>query len=853
MAGQRKTNKIEYVFQGNTLDLQQAIKKVNSLLASSTRELKSLQDGALTAVQTGQIKSARALVKSMNAALQNVSGLTEEQKKQITIAGKEALKQAESLDKQAKKQRDLSQQRAAKEQAAAKLAEQKAAANAQKLLLKEQEAEAKRVAEIERLTSVAGQENAKQHAAYLEDYANKLKHTLSNDAYSEIIGSVDDYRAALMRTDLTQEQLAEITQRLQTTYRNYAETLQAATRAQTAAARGVQSLSSFVRQAAVQVQTTVKSFSFWIQILSELARYIKQGMTDASAYIESLNFLNVTIGETNEKFREFLDLQQKAFALDPTELNETAATFYSFGNAIGWTSEQINVAASGLTMLAADLSSLRNTDLTEMTTALRSAIAGNTKPLMRFGIAVHDASVEEWLLSKGIDKSMNSMNEASQAFARYLFILDKTKTAQGDLARTIETPANQARILGNQLKLLFQNIGGFLLVVAAPAMRILNYVLQPINTMLSAFTALSTQSITGSVGEGTDALEDMADASDEAARGLASFDELNVLSDSSSADTTGVSEDLAAMLESYDNMAKVNNPFVDVAESIGDKLAPTLELARSLFEGFVNVVQSSAPLLTAVTTPINTAATAVSFLAQTLNNLLFGWQSSDAAMRAWSITGLTAISVLGALAVAHKAYAYAVSLGNGSLREGIKFLIEWIALQLKEQALALKNIALKIKDAIVTKAQALAQWWHNASLASKLMLVSAGLAVGVIAAAGIAAAVMTAQGDQAESEVQVPAMANGGVVQGATLAMVGEGRYPEAVVPLGNSSQFTTMKEDIASAVAARVGTGNIKVYVQIGAKDFENYTYKVVSEANRRNTGASLQKVSSIALGGKQ
>lgn len=47
----------------------------------------------------------------------------------------------------------------------------------------------------------------------------------------------------------------------------------------------------------------------------------------------------------------------------------------------------------------------------------------------------------------------------------------------------------------------------------------------------------------------------------------------------------------------------------------------------------------------------------------------------------------------------------------------------------------------------------------------------------------------------------VPAMATGGVVSAPTMALVGEGKYPEAVVPLGSSPQFSQMKNDIAAAV----------------------------------------------------
>lgn len=61
---------------------------------------------------------------------------------------------------------------------------------------------------------------------------------------------------------------------------------------------------------------------------------------------------------------------------------------------------------------------------------------------------------------------------------------------------------------------------------------------------------------------------------------------------------------------------------------------------------------------------------------------------------------------------------------------------------------------------------------------------------------------------------RVPAMATGGVVSGATLALVGEGKYDEAVIPLGSSPQFTSMKEEIASAVISSLpqGGGNKEI-----------------------------------------
>ena len=66
-------------------------------------------------------------------------------------------------------------------------------------------------------------------------------------------------------------------------------------------------------------------------------------------------------------------------------------------------------------------------------------------------------------------------------------------------------------------------------------------------------------------------------------------------------------------------------------------------------------------------------------------------------------------------------------------------------------------------------------------------------------------------------------MATGGVVTSSTLANIGEGKYNEAVIPLGQSPQFRSMKEDIAQAVIDRLnakgasgGNGELGQYKKI-------------------------------------
>lgn len=76
-------------------------------------------------------------------------------------------------------------------------------------------------------------------------------------------------------------------------------------------------------------------------------------------------------------------------------------------------------------------------------------------------------------------------------------------------------------------------------------------------------------------------------------------------------------------------------------------------------------------------------------------------------------------------------------------------------------------------------------------------------------------------------ELSLPRLAKGGVVKsqpGGILANIGEGKYDEAVIPLGESSEFANLKAGIAEAVIGALGNGNgrtqrIEVDILAGGK----------------------------------
>lgn len=89
---------------------------------------------------------------------------------------------------------------------------------------------------------------------------------------------------------------------------------------------------------------------------------------------------------------------------------------------------------------------------------------------------------------------------------------------------------------------------------------------------------------------------------------------------------------------------------------------------------------------------------------------------------------------------------------------------------------------------------------------------------------------------------RIPELATGGVVFSPTYAMIGEGAYSEAVIPLDDSPQMQDLIQKIADAVDKDKPDTPVNVHVYIGDEEFDAYTYKA-SERGKQKVGAQPVK----------
>ena len=206
----------------------------------------------------------------------------------------------------------------------------------------------------------------------------------------------------------------------------------------------------------------------------------------ASDMEESINKVDVAFQNSSDIVKEFAQTSLTSFGISEGEALDAAATFGDMATSMGLSTEAAAEMATSLVGLAGDLASFKNIGIEEANTALKGIFTGETESLKTLGIVMTETQLAAYALEKGITDNVSAMSQADKVMLRYQFILDSTKNAQGDFARTSDGAANQMRIFTEGTKELATSFGQILLPIGTKAVT-------KLNELLDSFNALSDE------------------------------------------------------------------------------------------------------------------------------------------------------------------------------------------------------------------------------------------------------------------------------------------------------------------------------------------------------------------------
>ena len=138
------------------------------------------------------------------------------------------------------------------------------------------------------------------------------------------------------------------------------------------------------------------------------------------------------------------------------------------------TGEASVATSKALSMLAGDMSSFRNLDMSTVMNNFSSGLIGQSRALYKYGIDITNATLATYAHELGIKKDISAMTQSEKMQLRMIAILDQSKVAWGDLAKTINSPANQLRLLNNNFRALARTVGNIFLPVVAKVLPYIN-------------------------------------------------------------------------------------------------------------------------------------------------------------------------------------------------------------------------------------------------------------------------------------------------------------------------------------------------------------------------------------------
>ena len=299
--------------------------------------------------------------------------------------------------------------------------------------------------------------------------------------------------------------------------------------------------------------TVVNGLKFGTMIygLRRLASMIGTAVTQSNAYQENLNLFTVAMGEYTQEAFNYGQTVSEVLGIDLSDWIRNQGVFNTLLTGFGDTAERAALMSKNLTQLGYDLSSFFNISVEDAMQKLQSGISGELEPLRRLGYDLSQARLEATALSLGIDKSVQSMTQAEKAELRYYTIMTQVTTAQGDLARTLEAPANQLRVLSAQFNMAARSIGNIFIPALNAILPYAIAVVQVIREIADAIASLFGFELTevdysgitaGASGAGSmaDSLDEAAGAAKKLKQYTAGFDELNVFAPDSGSAGSGV-------------------------------------------------------------------------------------------------------------------------------------------------------------------------------------------------------------------------------------------------------------------------------------------------------------------------
>lgn len=339
---------------------------------------------------------------------------------------------------------------------------------------------------------------------------------------------------------------------------------------------------------------------------------IKSAVESSANYVEKVNLFNIALGKYAVEAKKYADTIEDVMGIDPAEWMENQGIFMTLATGFGVVEDRAYKMSKNLTQLGYDIASFYNTDVKTAMQKLQSGLAGELEPLRRIGWDLSQARLEATALSLGIDKAVASMTQAEKAELRYYAIMTQVTQVQGDMARTLDDPANQMRIFTAQIQMAARAIGNIFIPLLNDILPYGIALVRVIREIASAIASLAgyempeVDNISSGAENVADAFDEATDSAKKLKRNVMGFDELNILgSGTGEEDTLASAFDFelpeydflkGAVEGRVDEIVKNMKEWLGLTGDISAKLKPILRVLKNILKIVGSIVAAVAAI-----------------------------------------------------------------------------------------------------------------------------------------------------------------------------------------------------------------------------------------------------------------
>ena len=397
------------------------------------------------------------------------------------------------------------------------------------------------------------------------------------DTSKLVLPNVNNYTSqvnkASNKTEVMADAFRQLSQRMTVSRRSFSQMAGVIVAGYSLATRGVKKLTTALEESMDYVET----YNYFSVTMDKIGKefgkdFDKFGEESAEAYASSFktrlsDLTRKMTGYEIGSSGELISTDSIGLGLDPEEVINFQSSVAAITNSVGLIGENSINASKALTMLAADMSSLKNVKLSTAMTNFQSGLIGQSRALYKYGIDITNATLQTYAYDFGLSKAVSEMTQAEKMQLRLIAILDQSKVAWGDQANTINSVANQYRIMQQQFSNLARVIGNLFLPIAQKVLPVINGMIIALQKLFSVlglklfggnWLQNTMDGISGVGGSNYDDLEnstegtaDNLENASEAAKKLKSYvlgiDELNVITPDAETSGSGINGDVGSI------------------------------------------------------------------------------------------------------------------------------------------------------------------------------------------------------------------------------------------------------------------------------------------------------------------